>query len=118
MKISSNDISNELKELSPLLAGLEKVNVFRIPDGYFDGVPATVLLALRADENSLPVFSGEPTFDVPAGYFESLAGNILAKIKGGEITAGEELRELSAMLYSIQNENVYKVPKGYFDGLA
>jgi hypothetical protein len=118
MKISSNAILNELKELSPLLAGLEKVNVFRIPDGYFDGIAATVLLVLRAEENSLPVFSGEPTFDVPAGYFESLAGNILAKIKSGEITAAEELRELSAMLYSIQNENVYKVPKGYFDGLA
>jgi hypothetical protein len=118
MKISSNDILNELKELSPLLAGLEKINVFIIPDGYFDGIAATVLLALRTQENSLPAFSGESTFDVPVGYFESLAGNILAKIKSGEITAADELRELSTMLYSIQNENVYKVPKGYFDGLA
>jgi hypothetical protein len=118
MKISSNDIVNELKELSPLLAGLERIDVFTIPDGYFDGIAAAVLVALRAEENSLPVFSGESTFGVPAGYFESLAGNILAKIKSGEITATDELRELSAMLYSIQNENVYKVPKGYFDGVA
>jgi hypothetical protein len=119
MKISSNDILKELKELSPLLADMEKVNVFTIPDGYFDGLSTTVLFVVKAEEkNSLPSFSGRSTFDVPAGYFESLAGNILAKIKDGEVIHADELRELSAVLYSIQNENVYKVPYGYFDGIA
>ncbi|HMG81760.1 MAG TPA: hypothetical protein VK559_01875 [Ferruginibacter sp.] len=117
MKISSNDILKELQELSPLLAGMEKVNVFTVPDGYFNDIPAAVLFAL-GKENNLPAFSGQSTFNVPAGYFESLAGNILAKIKEGELTVADELRELSAMLYSIQNENVYKVPNGYFDDLA
>jgi len=118
MKIS-NDILNELKELSPLLAGMEKVNVFTIPESYFNNVPATVLIAVKEeDKNNLPLFSGQSTFDVPAGYFESLAVNIIAKIKEEGITQADELRELSAMLYSIQNENVYKVPNGYFDGLA
>jgi hypothetical protein len=119
MKINSRDILNELKELSPLLAGMEKVNVFAIPEGYFDGVSAAVLIGVKEEEkNSLPVFSGRLTFGVPGGYFESLAGNILAKIKDGEVTHRDELRELSPMLYSIQNENVYKAPKGYFDGIA
>lgn len=118
MKISNNDILNELKELSPLLAGMEKVNVFTIPDGYFDSISATVLLVVREEEHTLPALSGHSTFDIPAGYFESLAGNILTKIKDGELTHRQELRALSPMLYSIQNENVYKVPDGYFDGVA
>jgi hypothetical protein len=118
MNISSNDILNELKELSPLLAGLEKVNVFTIPEGYFDSISTTVLVAAKEEKNKLPLFSGQSVFDVPVGYFESLPENILAKIKEEKNTHVDELRELSAMLYSIQNENVYKVPKGYFDGLS
>jgi hypothetical protein len=116
MKISSN-ILTELKELSPLLAGMERVNVFTTPVGYFDNICATVLLAVEK-EKGLPALSGQSTFDIPAGYFDSLAGNILAKIKDVELTQSEELKGLSPMLYSIQNENVYKVPTGYFDGLA
>ena len=30
------EILNELMAISPLLAGLEKVNVFSVPEGYFD----------------------------------------------------------------------------------
>ena len=118
MKISSNDIVNELKELSPLLAGMEKVNVFTIPEGYFDNVSATVLFAVREEANNLPAFSKQSTFNVPVDYFESLAGNILTRIKENEINHKEELRAISPMLYSIQNENVYKLPDGYFNGLA
>ena len=33
-------------------------------------------------------------------------------------TASEESRALSPMLYSIQNENVFEVPQGYFEGLS
>jgi hypothetical protein len=109
MKISSSDILNELKEVSPLLAGMEKVNVFTIPEEYFETISATVLFSIKGKES---------TFDVPGGYFESLAGNILTKIKTGEINVADELKNLSAVLYSIQNENVFKVPAGYFAGLA
>jgi hypothetical protein len=115
MKIS-NDILNELKELSPILTDMEKVNVFTIPEGYFNNISAAVLIAVKEEKN-LPVFSGQSTFNVPAGYFESLAVNIIARVKE-DITHADELRALSTMLYSIQNENVYKVPNGYFDGLA
>ena len=118
MKINSSDILNELKELSPLLARLEKVNVFTVPEGYFDGISTTVLVTVKEEKNNLPLFSGQSIFNIPTGYFESLAENILIKIKEDRNTHEDELRGLSAMLYSIQNENVYNVPKGYFDGLA
>jgi hypothetical protein len=115
-----SDIWNELNELSPVLAGLPRVNVFTVPQGYFDSL-GTVIMASLGEEDpvlfkhgKLPVSS-----DVPAGYFDGLADSILAKIKAGaEASALEEMRSLSPMLYSIQGENVYQVPAGYFDGLA
>ena len=42
MKLSS-DILDELKELSPFLAGMKKTNVFSVPDGYFDSLCETIL---------------------------------------------------------------------------
>lgn len=108
------DILNELKELSPLIAGLEKVNIFTVPVGYFDSVSGDIIASLQEENSSLiNSVSGQPTFDVPSGYFDGLADTVLAKIKAGQ----NELRELSPMLYSIQNENVFEVPSGYFESL-
>ena len=112
------DILNELKELSPLIAGMEKVNIFTIPVGYFDTVPGDIIASLREENSSLiNSVSGHPTFDVPSGYFDNLADTILAKLKTGQNEWAGELREMSPMLYSIQNENVFEVPAGYFESL-
>ncbi|MBI3883021.1 MAG: hypothetical protein HY305_02070 [Sphingobacteriales bacterium] len=105
MKNTSHDIITELQSLSPLLAGMERKNVFTVPQGYFDSIYDRILIALQKE-------------NVPEGYFDSLANNILAKIKAQHTTAAEELRNLSPMLYSIQNENVFTVPGGYFESLA
>src|SRR5690554_1534616 len=117
---TNTDISNELKELSPLLYGMEKTNVFSVPDGYFDELNEIILNAVTDKEAeflaTIPKQNNQP---VPEGYFDNLAGTILAKIKTAQAqgTAGE-LRELSPMLYSIQNENTYTVPAGYFNNIA
>ena len=44
-----NDILNELKELSPTLAAIEKVNVFTVPDGYFERVSADILVGIEVE---------------------------------------------------------------------
>ncbi len=36
-------ILNELKEISPLLAKIEKINVFTVPESYFSGLYKQVL---------------------------------------------------------------------------
>ena len=116
----SHEILNELRELSPLIAGMEKTNVFTIPQGYFEGLADHLLILCKAEEASiLNDFSKQEQGEVPAGYFDNLADTIMAKIRAAENkTAAEELRTLSPALYSIQNENVFEVPAGYFDGLA
>jgi hypothetical protein len=109
MKISK-EISDELAGISSLLAGIEKKNVFSIPEGYFDMLSITILKKL----DTSPLIE---TLTVPEGYFENLSSSILQKIRSLDETAEQELRILSPMLYSIQNENVFEVPAGYFINL-
>jgi hypothetical protein len=114
---NSIDILNELRELSPTIAAIEKVNVFRVPQGYFEHLAADILMGIETENGSANTTS--PVDDVPAGYFDNLAGSILAKIKTQETEdAATEIRALSPMLYSIQNEHVFEVPQGYFEGLS
>jgi FlaG/FlaF family flagellin (archaellin) len=115
---NSIDILNELKALSPAIAGIEKVNVFTVPAGYFESLGATVLMSVKEEESDLLDSIKAPVaMQVPEGYFESLAGNILNKIKAAD-TAAAELKELSPILYSIPNKNVFTVPQGYFESLS
>lgn len=114
------DILNELKELSPIIAGIEKKNVFTVPAGYFENLSEGILAGIAIEENVSNIFSsGSVDNDVPHGYFDTLADTILDKIKAQKIiSASEELSALSPMLYSIQNENVFEVPKDYFNRVA
>jgi hypothetical protein len=111
------EILNELKELSPLLAGMDKINVFTVPAGYFENLGNDILTGLTSEKGV--IINGLPdsfSVDIPQGYFDTLAGDVLNKIKAQD--ASGELRTLSPLLYSIQHENVFEVPAGYFDSLA
>jgi len=111
------EILNELQSLSHTLAGLHGVNVYTVPDGYFNVLSENILHTIQLPQYGV-IYSAQkkdPT-DVPQGYFENLADIILAKIKMVD-NASEELRSLSHMLYSAQNEKVYTVPKNYFEQL-
>ena len=113
---TTTDILNELKLISPLVAGLKKVNVFTVPEGYFDTIDKTVLACLQENNSLIDLNTPGESNDVPAGYFDLLATSILEKIKTGE-TADDEIRHLSPLLADIQHKNVFEVPKGYFNTL-
>ena len=114
---NSIDILNELRELSPTIAAIEKVNVFRVPQGYFEYLGADILMGIETENRSANTVS--LVSDLPTGYFDTLSGSILDKIKTAEAEdAAAEIRALSPMLYSIQNENVFEVPQGYFENLS
>ncbi|HUS03335.1 MAG TPA: hypothetical protein VMY77_16460 [Chitinophagaceae bacterium] len=111
MKFSA-EILEELNSISPLLAGIEKKNVFSVPDGYFDMLLIETFKKINNNSESRV-----DNLTVPEGYFENLSTSILNKIKELNESAADELRKLSPMLYSIQNENVFEVPAGYFRNL-
>lgn len=136
---NSIDTTNELKELSPMLGGMEKVNVFTVPAGYFERVGEDILLTVNEETGTLlNSISNQIETKVPPGYFDSLAEIILSKIKSKEANSLnainenqssllsspfppplEEIEEakLSPTLFSIQNKNVFTVPYGYFEAL-
>ena len=77
MENKSTEILTELKAISPLLAAMEKVNVFIVPDVYFSDLDKRILTTVfiyRDEKNNFQ--------KVPEGYFDSLPGRILSKIKG------------------------------------
>lgn len=109
------DILNELRSLSPVLAEMEKQNVFSVPAGYFEHLSADILVGISAgNDTNKPVAA-----DVPAGYFDNLASSILAKIQAQQSSdAAEEIQALSPMLHSVQHQQVFEVPQGYFDHIS
>ena len=114
---NSINILNELKGLSTIVAGIQKVNVFTVPTDYFERLEEDILMGIKEETGGmLSSIKNQSAMQVPQGYFESLANNILSKIKLQD-SAATELRDLSPMLYSIQNKNVYTVPQGYFETL-
>lgn len=100
-----NDILNELTELSPALAAISKVNVFSVPDGYFDHLSSILLLQTAEKEFST----------VPQGYFNDLSANIMARIKQEETAI--ETKEDKGLSFNIGNKNVFTVPADYFEKL-
>ena len=107
------DILNELKGISSAVAAVPYVNVFRVHEGYFAGIGAELQARIAADRAY-----AFKDISVPEGYFDSLAGNILQKIKREQnISAAEEMAELSFVISAIGNENIFTVPQGYFEQL-
>lgn len=113
------DILNELKEVSEVVAEVDARNPYTVPEGYFETLPGVIMAKLIAgsdqEQTILSVAGKESPMEVPAGYFENLSSSILAKIKTQE--AINEIRELSPLLASVQSINVFTVPDGYFEML-
>ncbi|MGN6246712.1 MAG: hypothetical protein ACTHNG_00065 [Ginsengibacter sp.] len=111
----STEIINELRNLSPLLADMEKVNVFSVPEGYFldldEKIATTVFLQVDKKENFQKV---------PEGYFDSLSDKILSRIKNKEEeeTVDSEIKSISPALHYLRQEAVFSVPEGYFEELS
>ena len=110
---TNTDILNELSIISPLIAKINNKNVLTAPAGYFDSLSDTILLGLQEDMAFLKPLN-DFTPDVPAGYFDQLSDKILDKIRLTEV-AGNELKNLSPILASIKKNEIFEVPKDYFE---
>ncbi len=113
--LERENILNELNAISPLVASVPRVNVYKVDENYFDGIRAELQARIIASNFIAP----QNKVDVPAEYFENLPNNILAKIKAQENNVVlTEIETLSPTIASIGNKNVYTVPQGYFEHLA
>jgi hypothetical protein len=103
---SRETILDELKQISPLLAGIEPVNPYSVPYLYFEQLEGKVKKAISAEselsgknfiQDNSENFSSDDelpgmlkdlkagkSMTVPIGYFDSLASSVLQKIKEEE----------------------------------
>ena len=79
---NSPEILKELMAISPLLAGLEKMNVFGIPEGYFNELHFRIAnYSILNNASPVENTSKRNIQEIPMGYFDTLSDSILAKVK-------------------------------------
>ncbi|MEO6135431.1 MAG: hypothetical protein ABIP35_09775 [Ginsengibacter sp.] len=118
-----NEILEELKEISPFLAKLPKVNVFDVPENYFEILPEAIALhtlLMNDEDNNGSKFQKINAFqNVPVEYFNSLSDSILSKIKDINVgNSDKESAETFPLLASLPKKNVFSVPENYFENLS
>jgi hypothetical protein len=118
-----HNISEELMQVAPAVANLDRNNPYAVPMGYFDGLAEIILE--RVVDMQLPgeniSISKHPSYSIPDGYFEGLANTILAKIYSEKQLQNtevfNELAHVAPLLNTINKQNVFSIPDGYFSGL-
>ena len=111
----NNDILYELRDISPLLAEIPRINIQSVPFGYFHKLEERICINSILMQNETKEYFKHKKPGVPSGYFENLSDSILSKIKNDHNTESEEVYPL---LESLKNKHVFKVPDGYFDDLS
>ena len=101
---------SELQSLSPTLAGIEPVNVYQVPEGYFEALVFYTLILVQEDQTPgiLKGATRNP-YTVPDNYFTGLADYILSLAKGDFVPE---------ILKDATKQSPFVVPNGYFEGLA
>lgn len=122
---------NELTGLGSILAQISPQHLYKVPDGYFEGLANQTMNRIKALEAAganeeleilSPLLSGiskENLFEVPAGYFENLSEKLMQGIRdhADYLTSDEEIASLSPLLSNISRKSPYDIPAGYFENL-
>lgn len=127
----NNNILQELSGLESTLANVAPQNVYKVPDGYFEGLANQVLNRIKAMEAGnaseelaclSPMLNGisrQMLYTVPTGYFEGLEDKLMQSVResGDYQTAKEELEIISPLLSGLSKQMPYSIPVGYFENL-
>ena len=122
---NENEIPNELRQISPLVADLSRENLLKVPENYFEQFASLVMLRIKSLHTDEAISSSLHTIDKniqlsqpPVGYFESFAEKMLKRVKAETSNSvDEELANLSPFLSTIKREMPFSVPQNYFEEL-
>ncbi|MEO7802581.1 MAG: hypothetical protein ABIR81_11300 [Ginsengibacter sp.] len=113
----SSQIEQELYDAAPTLAKAGKENVFIIQDNYFNLLSDRILERVTAT-SVYSLATSETVFTTPENYFSKLPGQVMARIKELDNIENhnvrKEIEELSPLLASLQDKNVFTVGSEYF----
>ncbi len=114
---TATTILNELKELSPAVAAINRQLPYQVPAGYFDTLADTISARIASGASLLETVKENP-YQAPKGYFDLLAATILNRIKATEAgSPTEELSFLSPVLNSLDKKAPFSNPVEYFEEL-
>lgn len=122
-----DNILKELNELGSQLPTISSSTIYRVPDGYFDGLASQVLnriKAMDADAEEIFPVAGDAwkitPYQAPEGYFEGLENRLMQAILANqrEETPQQELQSLSPLLANLKKQNPYSIPENYFESLS
>ena len=118
MSTISEEILQELRQVSPAIAMPDRPDVYSAPVNYFESLPGNIMQRVRAaiGEQSMHLPADHP-FTVPQGYFDNLAGNILSSVTSNRQPSEveQELAEIAPLLNTISKKMLYTVPANYFE---
>ncbi len=110
------EILNELQSISPSVAAIARVNVYRVHKSYFTEMSKELMARIAADKL---YGDNKNAFTIPDGYFENLSKSVFDKIKRAtQNEVAMEIDQLSPVVARIGNKNVYSLPDGYFENLS
>ena len=112
----SSTISEELKELSPVLYSVSRENIYQLPEGYFEHLTAE--LSLKIGDKVQEMGERSTPMKVPELYFDTLSHQILQKVKVGIDEIALELAEIAPVLSRIERKDHYTIPDGYLENLS
>lgn len=127
-----DNILNELSLLNSTLGKLSPENLYKVPEGYFEGLAAEVMGRIKALHSSeiaeelealFPELNNIPRnlpYSTPSGYFEGLEEKLMQFIRehADYQSPQEELESVSPLLGGLKKQNPYTVPAGYFETFA
>lgn len=115
---NQNNIQDELRNLDSGLPAQNSQPPFSVPEGYFDGLAASVMARIKGQDSSAavelqglsPFLASLPKtlpYTVPEGYFASTIASLPFLFAD----------ETSVVLDVVGKELPYTVPRGYFENL-
>jgi hypothetical protein len=123
---NENEILNELRQISRLVADLNRENLLKVPENYFEQFAGQVMLRIKSMHTDETIPFSLHTIDKkiqlsqpPVGYFESFAEKMFKRLKAETSNSvDEELANLSPFLNTIKREMPFSVPQNYFEELS
>lgn len=88
---------------------IAQINVFKVPQNYFEQLTASILKQALNESQSNNIQKTKTPFSMPDGYFEGLSAKIMGRI--------EQIEKKNIDLESLERVNVFRVPENYFQEL-
>ena len=118
MKLN-NKILEELQEIAPTLAKLDKLDFYQVEEGYFEDSKHRIVESVTKSISEVeltPVLSAikkKELYPAPSpSFFGSFSENLIAKIHTEEVA--EELSYILPTLQHVEKKKWYEAPANYF----